>query len=80
MRLAAAAAVPVVDLRLQLVALLQQGAVLGGKLAQQRGIAGPEVVRGDAAGQQFRFDQLGQGGCHLQACALNVIGHPGPSF
>ncbi len=76
MRLVAAADVPGVDLRLQLVAAGEQGAILGAKLVHEGGEAGPEPVGSDSrAGQGAGFDEIGQRRVDLQAVKVPPISH-----
>ena len=69
-------AVPVVELLLDVVALDQQGAVLGAQVVDEAGQALPEGVGADVgAGQRLLFDQVMKGGGYLQAESFDTMGH-----
>lgn len=66
--------VPGVDLRLQRVAVGEEGAVAWGHVGDELGEAGPERVCGDAgAGQGLGFDEGVEGGGDFQPMGFYVV-------
>ena len=67
-----------VDTVLQGVAGVEQGAVLGREVAHKPGETGPEGVRRQAgAGQRLLVDEALEGGCDLEAAAVDALRHSG---
>ncbi len=80
MRLAAMRDMPVINLLLQALALLKQGAVLASLVMQKRREPCPERARlNTSAWQSLRFDEICQFGCNLQPVAINPCSHVRPS-
>ncbi|MNF60123.1 hypothetical protein D3C84_417300 [compost metagenome] len=76
MSLTGAGLVPGVDLRLDLVALGQQGAVFRGQFVDHGLDAGPELVGSDAGtGDGFVVHEVEQHFGDLQATHLNAFSH-----
>jgi hypothetical protein len=70
LRPARAVDVPLVDLRLQVVADIQQGAVADGGALEQVGGAGPEALGADVeARKHLGLDEIGQFLCDLKSGA-----------
>ena len=79
MRLACSPGVPCIDLGLKILALLQQGAVAGRKLAEQIGETCPEFIRIAAKRRDdFGFDKGSQSRIDFDPCARHVICHGTP--
>jgi hypothetical protein len=67
---------PLIQLRLQTIALGQQSGVLWREIINNLCKTFPEAVTGNAgAGKHFVFDELMQNGCHLQSVALGACCH-----
>ena len=77
MGLAPALFMPAVDLRLQRIALAQQGDILRREARQDRGCARPEGVGGDSGARQgARVDEIGERRRDLQAGLVDhAVGH-----